>query len=214
MPSWAWTSRQLVLDEFILGEVRAGNGWWGNKQSFQLGAKYLDVAGIRNLDLQGEFNYIRPYTYQHASEYTSYQHYRQPLAHPMGANLYEIIGIVSYQPLPRLNVVAKAFYSEQGQDVLITGPDGKTRLSNYGSNVLYTYDTRVSEYGNRVGQGNTTHLLHGDLTATYQLYHNLWIDAKQIVRRQTSATPALGNGTEAFSSVTLRWNIAQRLNEF
>ncbi|GAA3952608.1 hypothetical protein [Hymenobacter algoricola] len=202
---------QLMLDEFVISEVRAGNGWQGNRQSFQLGGKYIDVAGIRNLDLQAEFNYIRPYTYQHVSEYTNYQHYRQPLTHPMGSNLYEIIGIVSYQPLPRLNVVAKAFYSEQGLDNATPDPASQP---NYGGNVLKPYTTRVSEYGNSVGQGNTTRLLHGDLTATYQLHHNLWLDAKQIVRRQTSATPALGNGTEAFSSVTVRWNIAQRLHEF
>ncbi|MDX5347632.1 MAG: hypothetical protein LPK19_10345, partial [Hymenobacteraceae bacterium] len=51
---------QLMLDEFLLSEVRAQNGWWANKQAFQLGAKYIDVAGIKNLDAQAEYNYIRP----------------------------------------------------------------------------------------------------------------------------------------------------------
>ncbi|RYU83835.1 hypothetical protein [Hymenobacter persicinus] len=199
---------QLMLDELVVSQVRSGNGWWANKQAFQLGAKYLDVAGIQNLDVQAEFNYIRPYTYEHINEYTNYQHYRQPLAHPMGANLYEIVGIVSYQPLPRLNVVAKGFFSEQGLDTAY-GPG-----TNYGGNVLNSYNTRVADYGNRVGQGNTTHLLHADLTATYQLKHNLWLDAKQIVRHQTANAGTLGNGTEAFSSFTVRWNLPQRLNEF
>jgi len=205
---------QLMLDELVVSQVRSGNGWWANKQALQLGGKYIDVAGVRNLDIQAEFNYIRPYTYEHLDEFTNYQHYRQPLAHPMGANLYEIIGIVSYQPLPRLNVVGKAFYSKQGQDVLLTDANGKTYLSNYGSNVLYSYNTRVQDYDNRVGQGNATKLLHGDLTATYQLKHNLWLDAKQILRHQSSDVATLGDGTEAFTSFTVRWNIAQRLNEF
>ena len=61
-------------------------------------------------------NYIRPYTYQHASYYTAYTHYQQPLAHPMGANLTEVLGVLSYQPLPRLMLVGKAFYTEQGLD--------------------------------------------------------------------------------------------------
>ncbi|MBC8084380.1 MAG: hypothetical protein H7Z21_14350, partial [Hymenobacter sp.] len=107
---------QLMLDEFKLSEVRAGKGWWANKQAFQLGGKYLNVAGIRTLDVQLEFNYIRPFTYQHADSYTNYQHYQQPLAHPMGANLYEALGVLSYQPLPRLQLVGKAFYTVQGQD--------------------------------------------------------------------------------------------------
>ncbi|TGE26195.1 hypothetical protein E5K02_15400 [Hymenobacter metallicola] len=201
---------QVVLDELVVSNVRAGNGWWANKQAFQLGGKYIDVAGIRNLDVQAEFNYIRPYTYQHEDRFRNYQHYRQPLAHPMGANLYELLGIVSYQPLPRLNVVAKAFYVKQGLDL----ENKDVEAQNYGSNVLKTYNTRVQEYGNTVGQGNTTKLAHLDLTASYQVKHNLWLDAKQIVRRQTGTVEAVGNGTETFASVSLRWNIAQRLHEF
>ena len=207
---------QLVLDEFKISEVRAGNGWWGNKQAVQTGFKYIDVAGIRNLDLQGEFNYIRPYTYQHESYYTAYTHYMQPLAHPMGANLTEVLGVLSYQPLPRLMLVGKAIYTEQGLDMTLPsdpapGPD---RLLNFGGNPLLPYTTRVSEYGNRVGQGNKSRLLHADFTATYQPRLNLFLDAKLIARHQTySLTPA-ANVNEVYASLAVRWNIAQRLHEF
>ena len=37
-----------------LSEVKAGNGWWGNKYGLQLGAKYIDAFSIKNLDLQLE----------------------------------------------------------------------------------------------------------------------------------------------------------------
>jgi hypothetical protein len=200
---------QLVLDEFKLSEIRAGNGWWSNKQAVQLGAKYIDVAGLRNLDLQVEFNYIRPYTYQHEDSYTAYTHYQQPLAHPMGANLAEILGVLSYQPLPRLMLVGKAFYSEQGLDVLANGA-----AVNYGGNALISYNQHPQEYDNRVGQGNKSRLLHADFTATYQPRLNLFLDAKLIARHQTyTLTPNL-DGNETYASVALRWNIAQRLHEF
>ena len=201
---------QLVLDEFKISEVRAGNGWWANKQAFQLGGKYIDVAGLRNLDLQVEFNYIRPFTYQHEDIYTNYQHYQQPLAHPMGANVAEVLGVLSYQPIPRLMLVGKAFYSHQGQDLAPTDVADQ----NYGGNVLKSYNTRVSEYDNRVGQGNKSRLLHADFTATYQPRLNLFVDAKVIARNQTfTVTPAL-NGNAVYASLALRWNIAQRLHEF
>ena len=201
---------QLVLDEFKFSEVRAGNGWWANKQSVQLGGKYIDVAGLRNLDLQVEFNYVRPFTYQHEDSYTNYQHYDQPLAHPMGANLTEVLGVLSYQPLPRLMLVGKAIYTEQGLDLTNADAAGQ----NYGGNLLKTYNTRVSEYGNRTGQGNKSRLLHTDFTATYQPRLNLFVDAKLIARRQTySLTPA-ANVNEVYASLAVRWNIAQRLHEF
>ncbi|WP_400192343.1 capsule assembly Wzi family protein [Hymenobacter sp. B81] len=195
---------QLVLDEFVLGEIRDGNGWWGNKQAFQLGGKLVDLAGIRNLDAQLEFNYVRPYTYQHQDYYTGYTHYQQPLAHPMGANLREVFGQLSYQPLPRLTLVGKAFYVEQGLDIRV---NSSTEL-NYGGNVLRPYADRIQEYGNRVGQGLRHELLHGDFTATWQARHNLWLDGKLIVRHSNLY------GNAAIPSLSLRWNAAQRLHEF
>ncbi|TGE05198.1 hypothetical protein [Hymenobacter fodinae] len=205
---------QLVLDEFVLSQIRAGNGWWANKQGFQLGGKYINVAGIKNFDIQGEFNYIRPYMYQHLDKFRDYQHYQQPLAHPMGANLWELVGIASYQPIPRLNVVAKGFYSKQGLD-----PVGQ----NYGSNVLLPYTNRPldangqpREYGFVVGSGPTSYLFHGDFTASYQAAHNLFLDGKLVVRHRTldQPVPFFTAGTTALATVALRWNIAQRLHEF
>jgi hypothetical protein len=219
---------QLVLDEFKLSEIRAGNGWWSNKQAIQLGGKLIDLAGIRNLDLQVEFNFVRPYTYQHENLYTAYEQYQQPLAHPMGANLTELLGILSYQPLPRLSLVAKAFYTRQGLDFVYSQVGQPALYSNYGSNPLQPYNNRPldasgrpREYGYRVGEGNTSRLFHGDFTATYQPRLNLFLDASVIVRHQSIDQPIsypagglIGNGTEVYPSVALRWNIAQRLHEF
>ena len=213
---------QVVLDEFRIKEVLAGNGWWSNKQAVQIGGKLLDLGGIRNLDLQLELNYIRPYTYQHESFYTNYQNYQQPLAHPMGANLTEVLGILSYQPVPRLHVVAKAFYTVQGLDAL---PTTGTAFNNNGGNVLLSYNQRApsttpgtdADHGYRVGNGDKSRLLHFDFTATYQPRLNLFVDATVIARHQTLDVPTyygLVAGNEVYASVALRWNIAQRLSEF
>lgn len=201
---------QLVLDEFKVKEVFAGNGWWANKQAFQLGGKLLDVAGVRNLDLQLEFNYIRPYTYQHEDIYTNYQHYQQPLAHPMGANLTEILGIVSYQPLPRLTLVGKVFYTVQGLDTR----DAAGNLINYGGNPLISYNSRPAEYGNRTGQGDKRRLLHADFSATYQPRLNLFLDASFISRSNRTTSFTSSGYVESYASLAVRWNIAQRLHEF
>jgi hypothetical protein len=201
---------QLVLDEFKVKEVFAGNGWWANKQAFQLGGKLLDVAGVRNLDFQLEFNYIRPYTYQHEGIYTNYQHYQQPLAHPMGANLTEILGIVSYQPLPRLTLVGKAFYTVQGLDTR----DAAGNLINYGGNPLISYNSRPAEYDNRTGQGDKRRLLHADFSATYQPRLNLFLDASFISRSNRTTSFTSSGYVESYASLAVRWNIAQRLHEF
>ncbi|WP_439880428.1 hypothetical protein ACSX1A_14875 [Pontibacter sp. MBLB2868] len=199
---------QLELDEFVLKEVKAMNGWWANKQAGQIGAKYIDAFGLSNLDLQGEVNIIRPYTYQHRNSTTNYQHYNQSLAHPIGANLAELIGIVYYQPVPRLMLTGKAIATRYGQDIITD-----TDTLNYGGSVLLPYTTRVSDYGNEIGQGNTTNQLHLDLTATYQFRHNMFLDLKGILRRTDAEINALDRNT-TFFSFAFRWNIPQRLHEF
>ncbi|RAK66668.1 hypothetical protein [Hymenobacter edaphi] len=199
---------QVVLDELVVSQVRSGRGWWANKQAFQVGGKYLDVFGLSNLDLQVEYNFIRPYTYQHLDLYRAYEHYGQPLAHPIGANLWELFGQLSYQPLPRLTLVGKGFYSVYGLD----GIDATTReLLNYGGNVLRPYTPRPNDYGNTVAQGRRVEQLFADFTATWMARPNLWLDAKLVARS------ALVNGTRTtgvYPSLALRWNAAQRVHEF
>ena len=82
----------------------------------QLGGKYVDAFNIKNLDLQFETNRARPYTYSHYDSIANYTHYNQPLAHPLGANFQEFIGIVKYQPAPKWYINARAIYYYQGLD--------------------------------------------------------------------------------------------------
>ena len=195
---------QVVFDEFLLDRLKEGNGWWANKFALQGGIKYIDALGVNNLDLQVEGNVARPYTYSHNTQYGSYTHYRQSLAHPLGANFRELIGTVRYQPLPKLNLVAKAIYSEVGRDS--TGV-------NWGSDLLKSNSTREQDFGNTIGQGLLAKTTYLNLTASYMLRHNLFFDF--ILVRRDSSTPDISlRGNTTITSLALRWNIGQRLYDF
>ena len=58
--------------------------------AYKLGGKYFDAFTVKNLDLQGEMNMVRPYTYTHYDSTANYTHYNQPLAHPLGAGFAEV----------------------------------------------------------------------------------------------------------------------------
>jgi len=194
---------QLLIDELVVAQIWKGTRWRGNKHAIQLGAKYIDAFGVRNLDLQGEFNVVRPYTYSHNFKYSEYSNYNQPLAHPLGSNFREFLGIVRYQPWARLQLVGKAFYTKHGTD--------KDSL-NWGGNIFRNNTINMQEYGNRVAQGNHTRLLLLDFVLTYQPKHNMWIDLKQTYRQETpDFTP---QRTTFFTSIAFRWNIAARAYEF
>ena len=195
---------QLVLDEFYLQDLIKRNGSYRNKYALQTGLKYIDVAGIRNLDLQLESNIVRPYTYQHFSNYTNYSNYNQALAHPMGANFNEMIAILKYQPLGRLMLTGKIFYTKFGVD---------NSAANYGGNILKDYRKYKYTFGNTIGQGVSNKLIYLSFTATYQLKHNLFIDLNQIIRKVDSPVTLL-NVKTSITNVALRWNISQRVQEF
>jgi hypothetical protein len=195
---------QFMLDEFVIDNIRAGNGWWANKFALQLGGKYVDAFGVPNLDLQGEINLIRPYTYSHHTLYGSYSSYKQPIAHPLGANLQEMVGILRYQPLGRLNLTGKIVVTAIGRD---------TTGVNWGGDILKSYRSRQQEFNNTISQGISNDILFGTFTASWQLKHNLFIDAAVIVRKSKSEV-AFYNTDTSMTSLALRWNIAQRLYEF
>lgn len=195
---------QVLLDEFVIDNIRDGNGWWANKFGLQGGAKYIDAFGLPNLDLQGEINVVRPYTYSHTTNYGNYSSYKQSLAHPLGANLTEFVGILRYQPLPRLNIVGKLVITEIGRDS--TGV-------NWGSDILKSSNSRQQEYNNTIGQGISNNILFGSLSISWQLKHNLFIDANIVVRKSESDLQLYNNNT-TISSLALRWNIPKRLYEF
>jgi len=195
---------QVVFDEFLLDRLKEGNGWWANKFALQGGIKYIDALGVNNLDVQLEANVVRPYTYSHNTQYGSYTNYRQPFAHPLGANFKELIGIVRYQPLPKLNLTAKAIYAEVGRD---------TTGVNWGSDLLKSNSTREQEFGNTMGQGLLNKITYLDLTASYMLKHNLFIDMK-LIRRDSAIPQISGTNNTTITSLALRWNIGQRLYDF
>lgn len=207
---------QFVMDEFVLNEIKAGDGWWANKFAIQLGGKYIDAFGVPNLDLQGEINLARPYTYSHNTQYSNYTSYQQPLAHPLGANFNEVIGMIRYQPLPRLNLTAKLFVTRIGRDSTDYNWGASTVQNpkyDWGSDLLKPNTDRESTYGNKIGQGFKNDIVYGSFTASWHLKHNIFIDVNVVVRKSESVLNFYNNNT-SITSLALRWNIAQRLYEF
>lgn len=195
---------QFLLDELSFSNLKNQTGWWSNKYAWQLGLKWVDAGNISNLDFQVEHNYARPYTYAHQSSYTSFTHYRQPLAHPLGANFKEWLAVVRYQPVDRLQLTARAIWARQGEDTLST---------NWGRNPLLPYATFEQEFGNQTGQGLDTKINMLAFQASYQLLHNLFIDARAVLR--TEQQPAIDSRTnDRFFGLGLRLNTDTRHHYF
>jgi hypothetical protein len=186
---------QVNFDEFVLAEMRAGDGWWANKWSLQLGGKYIDAFGVKNLDLQAETNWIRPFTYSHNDSIGNYTHYNQPLAHPMLSNVQEFIGIARYQPAPKWYLQGKLIAWQQGSD---------TASKNFGNNIFLDSDTRPGDYGYNFGSAVQKNGMNASLWAAYEWKENFFIEANFMVRKFT------GSDTRTTATLGIRWNMARR----
>ena len=187
---------QFILDEMVVSELTSGNNWWGNKYGYQAGAHYFDFL-TDNLDINIEYNAVRPFTYAHETVYTSYTHYRQPLAHPMGANFRETIFQARYQPINRLTFKGILLLAEYGQDI-------ETGV-NVGKNPNISYNLRNGEYNHVIGQGNYTQLKMFQLQGSYQVSHNLFLDGTMIWRKEQTERYFPTSETIIYS-IGFRWN--------
>jgi hypothetical protein len=193
---------QLLFNEFVWDQIKNYSaGWWGNKQGLQLGAKYVDAFKIKNLDLQVEMNAMRPYTYTHNDTVANWSHYNQPLAHPFGANFFEMIGIISYQPAFKWTIELKCIYNKQGLD---------SAGENFGSNILLNYDTRPRDYGFYIGSGIPATVVNSTAYLAYQALPNLFLEGTIMYRTYTVQDPTLGTTKTSSTMYTL----GLRLNMF
>jgi hypothetical protein len=134
---------QLILDEFLLSEIKAQSGWWANKYGGQLGLKGRFEIKKEKFFYRIEGNAVRPYTYSHLNALQNYGNAGYTLAHPYGGNFAEILGELKWQ---KKNWLVKTFvsYGVQGLD-----KNGKS----YGGDIYQPYTNRPNDYQNEIGQG-------------------------------------------------------------
>lgn len=125
-----------------------------------MGVKGFDVFGVKNLNFLAEYNTARPFTYAHFKPYSNYSNNAEPLAHPLGANFREFVGVANYA-WNRWDFRLEGMIAQKGLDL----PDG----SNMGGDIFQPYLTYAKEYDNYIGQGIKNNVYYADAKAAYVL---------------------------------------------
>ena len=207
---------QLLFNEFRSKELFSNKGWYGNKWGVQMGAKYFDAFTVKNLDIQCELDAVRPYTYTAKDTLANYTNYNQPLADPLGAGFIKAIGVIRYLPVKNLYVSLQGTYYIQGVD---------TGGVNLGNNIFNPYLTAPTIYGVSMINGPKSHCEIISLNLSYQLRHNLFLDAGGIYRKYannagiyandySTTGPVYGPLTTNYVYFGLRINTARRQYDF
>ncbi len=206
---------QFVLNEFRIGELTGGNKWYGNKWGVQMGGKYFNAFGLKNLDLQGEIDAVRPYTYSAQDTLANYTNYNQPLADPLGSGFIKVIGQIRYQPIKNFTVTARATYYMRGND---------TGNANFGNNVFKAYPTATKQYGVTMINGPESNCKIMSLNLAYQVRRNLFVDLGGVYRNYVNVdntyphSSTTGTSTSALTTTYfyfgVRINAARRAYDF
>jgi hypothetical protein len=157
---------QFILDDLVISSIKERSGWWGNKFGLQAGIKAFDVFKLKGLFARYEFNLVRPYTFSHGSSYSdsdiinlNYGHYRQSLAHPLGANFKEHIAMIRYKK-DRWFAGLKFSDARMGLD---------SDSLNYGSDIYKAYNSRPEDYNIKLLQGSIRNFKTVELSLSYLL---------------------------------------------
>jgi hypothetical protein len=188
---------QLILDEFLLAELKSDNKWWANKYGVQLGVKANDFI-LKNLYVQAEYNFVRPFTYSHKHTAQNYGQMNQALAHPIGANFHELISIITYKK-GKHQFSNKTTFASYGLD---------TSSINYGQNIFHSYSDREGEYGHTTQQGLKTNVFNNQLIYEYALFPkiNLYGFARYNYRFQINGNGPQNNHSFQIGIKSRIWN--------
>lgn len=173
---------QVVLDEFSFSHLKSNDGWWGNKYGLQMGLKFADPFGVKNLWIQLEGNLVRPFTYSYFDSVADYSHYNQPLAHPYGSNFIEADLIIQYKPFKNTYLSWKTFFNRQGRDTMSN--------TSFGGNIFKSYINRNADLGIPLFNGAPSDVFYSNLNLSYEIRDNLFFDLGATFRKEVGSHPS------------------------
>ncbi|MBO6057779.1 MAG: hypothetical protein J6P64_06180 [Bacteroidales bacterium] len=217
---------QFVLDEMTFHRFIEMKGYRHNKQAYQLGVKSYDCFGVKNLFLQLEGNIVRPYMYSHTTQEAgisigenNYAHYNEPLAHPWGANLWEMVFRGQYN-WNRYYFQYKLNYGQYGDDWDVEN----NVWANYGHNVYNDYKTAIDldfdENGNPTQDGHylltgrKTTVMMNDLIVSYLVNPSYNLNVFAEVAHRHFAAETLETQNDFIFSFGIRTSLDRKYYDF
>ncbi len=166
---------EFMLDDLIFSRI--GDGYWGNKTAWRLGARTTGWPfGLADADVS--YTRLEPYVYSHFNVVNAYIHDGTMLAASgLEPNSYQLDMGVTLYPLPNLSIRFDAGFGEHGANVV---EDGQV-VRNVGGDVRRTFDSLSS---------TTVEFLDGTLEKStnlganveYEFLRNMYLRARFLNR--------------------------------
>lgn len=198
---------QVVLDDIDVAKARRGRGFYRTKVAAQIGFKSYDLFKVKHLDLLTELNIVRPYVFAHKVPAQNYTHFNQSLVHPLGANFWENITIVSYW-YKNWQASAKFQFARKGLDGI---------AEHNGSNIFVSDFIIASDlneaYNNKFLQGIKTNVVNVELRGGYLLNPKINLGL-ELVYNYRGIKNEFAKRSYNYFGIALRTNLFNRYSDF
>ncbi|HNJ60445.1 MAG TPA: hypothetical protein PLS16_04880 [Chitinophagales bacterium] len=199
---------QLALDDMDVAAARRGRGFYRTKVAAQLGIKARDIFKVKHLDILSELNVVRPYVFAHKVPAQNYTNYNQSLVHPLGANFWENVTMISYWKR-HWQASAKFQFARKGIDL--------SPSEHYGSNIFVS-DYLISSdlgkaYNNKFLQGVKTNLINLEVRGGYLLNPKLNLALELVYNFRNMKNDYIKQNYHYFG-LGIRTNLFNRYSDF
>lgn len=167
----------LLIDDLDFGKI--GNGWYGNKTLFSIGAHSTNLYNILPIDLTIEYLRIQPYVYTHRFYQNNYSSLNYSLVDPIEPNSDILTFKANYEFSNRINFNLSYSYKRHGANVF--DAEGKL-ITNVGGDILQGHRENDADFLNFLdGTKETTNLFK--INATLEPYKNYLILLDMVYRK-------------------------------
>ncbi len=198
---------QIVLDDMDVAKARRGRGFYRTKVAAQIGFKSYDLFKVKHLDFLTEMNVVRPYVFAHKVPAQNYTHFNQSLTHPLGANFWENITIISYWH-KHWQASAKVQFARKGLDGIAEHNGSNIFVSDF----IIAADLNEA-YGNKFLQGIKTNITNIELRGGYLINPKINLGLELVYNYRNIKNDYAKQNYNYFG-VALRTNIFNRSSDF
>jgi len=165
----------LVYGQFMLDDLKNSkhstpkNARWGAQAGIKIFNALSEIKALEkhNLFLQTEYNSVKPFSYSSNNAWQNYSHINQALAHPLGANFSEFVGILEYR-FKDISLEFNYIRAEKGLN---------TSDFNFGSDIFQLNDFEATQlnadFSGKIGEGLKTIIENKKVKLSFLLNPNV-----------------------------------------
>ncbi|RCH54170.1 gliding motility protein RemB [Mucilaginibacter hurinus] len=174
---YKFVDKHAVYGQVLLDKAKAVGGETKTTTGWQAGVRGADLLGVRSLNYLVEYNKAEPNMYTGAERLSNFTQFGEPLAHPLGNDFNELLGILNYSA-GRFDFQGQLMYAKYNLSAFINKDGDLVRtVRPFINSGRDNYNTTLNA---------SMHYAHGTISFLVNPRTNLRVEIGGLYRREKS----------------------------